>query len=89
MILVEWLGLMTITGLVVFLIAAGWAIRESGEFIITSSGDWQDWFFGIIVAIILIFSIIWAIFVTFYNTPNIYGYEKIVVEEAVDETDST
>lgn len=87
MVLVEWLGLMTITGLVVLLIAGMWVLKENGEFIITSSGDWQDWFFGIIVAIILIFSIIWAIFVLFYNIPESLGYEKIIVEEETAESE--
>ena len=90
MVIIEQIGLMTVTGLIIFFIAGAWALKENGDFIITSSGDYVDWLVGVIMAIVLIFAIIWAVFVTFCDTPNIYGYEKIVVEEeAVDGTDST
>lgn len=84
MVIIEQVGLMIVTGLIIFFFAGAWALKENGDFIITSSGDWQDWLVGVIMAITLIFSIIQAIFVTFCDTPNIYGYEKIVVEETVD-----
>lgn len=89
MVVVEWIGLMALTGLIILLIAGIWALKESGDFIITSDGDYVDWLVGVIVAITFIFAAIWVIFVTFYNEPESFGYEKIIVEEAVDETDST
>lgn len=75
---------MAVTGLIIFFIAGFWVLKESGDFIVTSDGDWQDWLIGVIVAIIFIFTAIWAIFVAFYNEPESFGYEKIVVEETVD-----
>lgn len=84
MVIIEWVGLMAITGLIIFLVAGAWALKENGDFIITSSGDYVDWLIGVIIAIIFIFGLIWAIFVTFCDTPNTYGYEKIVVEETID-----
>jgi uncharacterized BrkB/YihY/UPF0761 family membrane protein len=80
---------MAVTGLFILFIAGFWVlIKEQSDFIITSDGDWdgdwQDWLIGVIVAIILIFAVIWAIFVNFYNEPESFGYEKIVVEETVD-----
>lgn len=82
MVLVEWLGLMTITGLVILLIAGMWVLKENSEFIVNDSTG--DWLAGVIVAVAFIFSAIWAIFVLFYNIPESFGYEKIVVEESVD-----
>lgn len=84
MAVIEWIGLMAFTGLIIFVIASGWVLKEQGDFIITVDADWQDWLIGVIVAIIFIFSAIWAIFVSFYNEPESYGYEKIVVEETID-----
>ena len=84
MIAIEQIGLMAVTGLIIFFIAGFWVLKESGDFIVTSDGDWQDWLIGVIVAIIFIFTAIWAIFVAFYNEPESFGYEKIVVEETVD-----
>ena len=80
MVLVEWLGLMTITGLVILLIAGMWVLKENGEFIVNDSTG--DWLAGVIVAVAFIFSAIWAIFVLFYNEPEEFGYEKIAVEES-------
>jgi len=37
-----------------------------------------------VIAVILGLGIIWAIFVSFYNEPESFRYEKIVVEEGVD-----
>lgn len=84
MVVVEWIGLMALTGLIVLFIAGFWVLKEEGDFIITSSSDWQDWLAGIIVAIVFIFGAIWTVFVIFYNKPEDFGYEKIIVEEAVD-----
>jgi NADH:ubiquinone oxidoreductase subunit 5 (subunit L)/multisubunit Na+/H+ antiporter MnhA subunit len=84
MVIVEWIGLMALTGLIIFLIAGFWVLKEQGDFIITYSSDWKDWLAGVIVAIVFIFGTIWTIFVIFYNEPESFGYEKIIVEEAVD-----
>ena len=84
MIAIEQIGLMVVTGLIILFIAGAQVLKEQGDFIITSSSDWQDQLIGVIVAIIFIFTIIWAIFVEFYNEPEYFGYEKIVVEETVD-----
>ena len=84
MAIIEWIGLMAITGLIILLIAGFWVLKEQGDFIITVDADWQDWLIGVIVAIIFIFGAIWTIFVIFYNEPESFGYEKVVVEEAVD-----
>ena len=89
MIIVEWIGLMAITGLIILIIAGFWVLKEQGDFIITSRSDWQDWLAGVIVAIVFIFGAIWTVFVIFYNEPESFGYEKIIVEETVDATDST
>lgn len=84
MAVIEWIGLMAFTGLIIFVIAGGWVLKEQGDFIITVDADWQDWLIGVIFAIIFIFGAIWTIFVSFYNEPESFGYEKIVVEKAVD-----
>lgn len=75
---------MTLTGLVILLVAGIWVLKQQGNFIITSKADWQDWFIGVIVAITFIFGAIWTIFVDFYNEPESFGYEKITIEETVD-----
>lgn len=85
MIVVEWIGLMALTGLIISLIAGFWVLKEQGDFIVTDDSDWGDWLAGVIVAIVFIFGAIWTVFVIFYNNPEEFGYEKIiVVEEAVD-----
>ena len=84
MIAIEQIGLMVVTGLIIFFIAGFWVIKQQGDFIITYNSDWQDWLIGVIVAIIFIFAAIWAIFVNFYNEPESFGYEKIVIEKTVD-----
>ena len=75
---------MALTGLIILFIAGFWVLKEQGDFIITYSSDWKDWFIGVIVAIAFIFSAIWVVFVCFYNEPESFGYEKIVVEKTVD-----
>lgn len=74
---------MAITGLTILLIASIWVLKENGgEFIIADST--VDWFVGVIVANIFIFTAIWIVFVDFYNKPEAFGYEKIVAEEIAE-----
>ena len=84
MVVVEQIGLMALTGLIILFIAGFQVLKEQGDFIITYKSDWQDQLIGVIVAIVFIFGAIWTVFVIFYNEPESFGYEKIVVEEAVD-----
>ena len=76
MAIIEWLGLMTVTGLIILVIAGVWVLTETSDFIINEKKDWLG---GVIIAIVFIFGVIWAIFVDFYNAPNTFGYEKIIV----------
>ena len=54
MFVIEWIGLMTVTGLIIFFIAGAWVLIENSDFIVTDS-DSADWLIGVIVAIIFIF----------------------------------
>ena len=82
MIVIEQIGLMVVTGLIIFFLAGIWGLKENDDSIIPDNAT--NWLVGVIIAIILIFTIIWAIFVDFYNKPEDFGYEKITIAEEVD-----